>query len=826
MIVGRERESSILVERLGAGRPVAVLGEAGVGKTTLVRLAAERGGQRLVEAGALATLSWLAYFPLGRAFGRELDGDAEYLAEGIELELGNALLFLDDLQWADTKTVALLPHLVGRVALVAAVRRGDPGTASALAAAADAAVELLPLEPLPEEDATELARALHPELSETATARLVERSGGNPFLVEQLAATGEATDSLRLTVAARLRVLSPAGREAIATLALLGRPANAQLVGEAGAAEIVEAGFATANGEVTIRHALLAEAAVELLSEAERVRVHSRIAAAVEDLGEAARHHAAAGERGQALERALLAAERAATPGDRAAHLAVAAANVEGARGDSLRLQAARLLVAAGEPADALALVASLRPSDRNGAAEAALLRSQAHLGLVQPDDAERELTEAVAASADDVLLRLRIIAQRSRLASRDGLFEETLALAEEGVELAAHEGIEGEDVIGLYSSLGYAREFLSLPGAIEAHEQALAVARRGGHAERELSVLSSLGFALLLEGETERADALAQDAIELARSHRLLAHERRSRVWRAGFAWHLARPATAAGEIEGLFGEALSPEIRELAEPYWWMSMADLGRGEHVRAHVESRLGSAPADESGSGDALWALAEIELAAGRPDQAERAAARYAERYDRAWPFVEVVRAWAQYERGTEPAVWDRPTVRLAEAARVEVDALARGASGDAEGAAAGFGGAAALWHGRHERGALRCRAAAAEALRLAGRIEEARTQLLDLEAELESRKLEVLLRRVRRSLRLAGLRRPAPRTTAGPLTGREREVLELVAHGLTNDEIARRLGLGRPTVVRLIRNAQQKLGAANRVEAATLAAER
>jgi DNA-binding NarL/FixJ family response regulator len=57
------------------------------------------------------------------------------------------------------------------------------------------------------------------------------------------------------------------------------------------------------------------------------------------------------------------------------------------------------------------------------------------------------------------------------------------------------------------------------------------------------------------------------------------------------------------------------------------------------------------------------------------------------------------------------------------------------------------------------------------------------------------------------------------------LTVREREVLALVAEGLTNGEIARRLGLGRPTVVRVIRSAQQKLGASSRTQAAALAAD-
>jgi len=64
-----------------------------------------------------------------------------------------------------------------------------------------------------------------------------------------------------------------------------------------------------------------------------------------------------------------------------------------------------------------------------------------------------------------------------------------------------------------------------------------------------------------------------------------------------------------------------------------------------------------------------------------------------------------------------------------------------------------------------------------------------------------------------------------PRTAAGQLTGREAEVLELVADGLTNGEIARRLGVGRPTVVRLIKSAQQKLGASSRTQAAALAAK-
>jgi LuxR family transcriptional regulator, regulator of acetate metabolism len=51
------------------------------------------------------------------------------------------------------------------------------------------------------------------------------------------------------------------------------------------------------------------------------------------------------------------------------------------------------------------------------------------------------------------------------------------------------------------------------------------------------------------------------------------------------------------------------------------------------------------------------------------------------------------------------------------------------------------------------------------------------------------------------------------------LTAREREVLELVAAGLRDDEIADRLGIARSTVATLLRSSMEKLGARTRVQA-------
>lgn len=57
----------------------------------------------------------------------------------------------------------------------------------------------------------------------------------------------------------------------------------------------------------------------------------------------------------------------------------------------------------------------------------------------------------------------------------------------------------------------------------------------------------------------------------------------------------------------------------------------------------------------------------------------------------------------------------------------------------------------------------------------------------------------------------------------GALTAREGAVLRLVAQGLTNGQIARRLEISPRTVEKHLENARGKLGAANRTEAVLLA---
>jgi len=78
---------------------------------------------------------------------------------------------------------------------------------------------------------------------------------------------------------------------------------------------------------------------------------------------------------------------------------------------------------------------------------------------------------------------------------------------------------------------------------------------------------------------------------------------------------------------------------------------------------------------------------------------------------------------------------------------------------------------------------------------------------------------EVLRRRVARAV---SARPEAPKVVAG-LTDRERDVLDLVAEGLSNTEMAERLHIGETTVKTHITSLMTKTGAPNRVRLALLA---
>src|SRR5436190_20237663 len=131
------------------------------------------------------------------------------------------------------------------------------------------------LRPLGDAAALTLLSSIRPGLSTFEAREVLRLARGNPLLLEELSPGGDASPSLRRSLEARLAHCPPEARAAMALLALLGRPAERGLLG-CGVDSLVAAGLALPHGDlVSVRHALLAEAAIDGLGANDRSRLPS-----------------------------------------------------------------------------------------------------------------------------------------------------------------------------------------------------------------------------------------------------------------------------------------------------------------------------------------------------------------------------------------------------------------------------------------------------------------------------------------------------------------------------------------------------------------------
>lgn len=100
-----------------------------------------------------------------------------------------------------------------------------------------------------------------------------------------------------------------------------------------------------------------------------------------------------------------------------------------------------------------------------------------------------------------------------------------------------------------------------------------------------------------------------------------------------------------------------------------------------------------------------------------------------------------------------------------------------------------------------------------------GAAEAARTQFEAIGAQRGIQRVEAVLRRL-------GVKAPPAQRGAGVLSPRELEVAELIAEGLSNPAIARRLFLSRPTVASHVAHILTKLGFSSRAQIAAWVAQR
>jgi DNA-binding CsgD family transcriptional regulator len=323
-IVGRRGELGRIDRLLETGRSLLLVGEAGIGKTTLWREGVERarslGDQVLAAAPAEAEQAF-SYAVLGDLLGAIAD-DAlgivpapqrraleaallrDHGAEQADVHTVGVAVFtalrsftadkrvvvaVDDVQWVDPASAAALEFALRRLDAVTCLLALRWGTAPRLRLAADeVAVGPLSVGAIHHL----LVERLGVALPRPALLRVHELSGGNPFYALELARgeRGALPASLRGVVTDRVRAFPAASRHALAVLALAG---NADVEGDL--APAVEAGvLAGPLDRPRFSHPLFAEAAVELLAPDERRSLHREIAARTIDPERRARHLAKA----------------------------------------------------------------------------------------------------------------------------------------------------------------------------------------------------------------------------------------------------------------------------------------------------------------------------------------------------------------------------------------------------------------------------------------------------------------------------------------------------------------------------------------------------
>jgi len=920
-LIGRSAELEHLgrrVDAVRAGRPgglVLVSGEAGVGKSRLVREVSVRAEDRGVQVlTGRAVPAGEPYRPLVEAMSAALrdrplpddDGlrpylpvlaavlpDAEVsgradprggvvLGEAILRMIGalagehGAVLVLEDLHWVDPDTLAVLTYLAhageSSPLLLLVTARDEDGPPQALLelVAASAQASPIALGRLHPDDVREVVEScLTGRPPDEVVAFAVDNADGLPLLVEELLTglgtvgaltpdgrlTGPLTPGVPRTFAAtvlrRLGDLDDHGRAVVQAAAVLGRRFDWSLLPEvtglprgevlAGLRTAVRSGLVEVDGPDTFRfrHALTGDAVRDDLLPPER-RALARSAAEIverrdpEAYALAADLRAAAGDAERAAELSVSAGRQAARRG--ALHsadlLLTRAAELAGDRA-ALRAEGERVLLdvlaAKGDAERALALGERLLAGGDSG------------VRLVLAEVAARAERWDVAAAylsavPDDGDPRAGVLA--ARLAHARGRPERAREMAE--VALAtAREREQWSVACQALEVVGRAARLDDADAARDAFAAAERLAAEHGLPVDRVSALHELGTVdLLVDGSVsrlERARALAMDAGVLGLAAVLdlqiaagLLHRDADR----GLA-HARRSADIARRLR---------TDRLWATAVYFQAIAHAHRrdDEEVERCVQQALALAP-DDLDVNAGIWGAVRAHVAlladdrAGLADCLDRAI-DYLRRSPTTtptpirglWALVRTLddRDGEQARQEARPSTvnWENASLLgYAEA----VDAGRRGRRRDADRLFAAADSALVdLPWWRH-----RIRLLVADAALTGGwgdPVGWAREALPVFAGRGDSR----LASRCRELLRRAG--QPVPRPGRGdtpvppPLracgvTSREMDVLHLVAQGLTNSAIARRLVLSPRTVETHVANLVAKTGVANRGGLADLA---
>ena len=845
---------SLLAATVAAGRVVLVAGEAGIGKSALLRGFAEQHGAdaRFLAGACDPLLTPRALGPLhdiARQTGGRLSelliagGPREAVFAAFLDQLAQPpqrqVVVVEDAHWADEATLDLLVFLGRRLErtptmLLVTYRDDELGAdhplRRVLGALPQEVVHRVRPQPLSEVAVTELARR-----AGRSASGLQKVTGGNPLLVTEVLAAGEpgVPATVGDLVLARLARLPVAAQEVVRLVAVVPTRAELWLLEEAlgpepAAVERCVAAGLLVVGEAAVgfRHELLRQAVEGSLSALGRQALNRRVLEVLAgaagrgvDVARLAHHARQAGDTQAVLRYAPEAAKQAAA----------VAAHREAVGHYQAALAAAGPLpaVARAELLEGYSVEAYL-----SGLAQEALEARQAALGI----------REAEASSPLQLGDSLRWLSRLSWWAGRREEAEAAAARAIAVLETLA----PGQQLAMAYSNqsqldmLAYRTEAAMAWGS-----RAIELARRLGDQETLSHALTNIGSARLLTSD-QRGRADLEQGFEVAAAAGLEDHAARALVNLASYDMEFRDYRHAPGDLDRAVAFTVQHDLAGNAQ-YMLGGRARLrlDQGDWAGAERDAQAALAELEPRRQGpravDALVVLGLLQARRGDPD----ATATLQEASERAFASGEL--QWTgQVAAARAEHAWLHGEEHLVaeEAARVFELAVAT--------AHPWFAGELAFWLGvAGTPASVPVKVAEPYRLLLAGDWRAAATAWRELgcpyeqalalsrgdqdQAQLEALALldglgaRQTAQRLRRRLRQRGNRHvprgPTRATAANPagLTGRQVEVLGLLAQGLSNAEIAARLSLSAKTVEHHVSALLAKLGVGSRREAAAAA---
>jgi DNA-binding CsgD family transcriptional regulator len=761
------------------------------------------------------------------------------------------LVVFEDLHWADPDTLAIVEYLADNLAResmlgVCTVRDESPSPGLELARRLRqrGAGTILTLEPLAPDAVADMVRACVPSAGPDLVARVQAVAEGLPLLVEELLATPGIPATVEEAVRARVAELTEPERSVLYAAAVLGRefdwPLLSEITGLPASAvtavleRLVSALLIRVDGDgFRFRHALtreavvasvvpprrkqLAGAALAALDRARPGHEHAELAVQAGDLVRAGELLAAAGT--QALRRGAL--HTAANALRQAVDLAGA-----GLVGGEAQAALVRALALAGRLEEALNVGAELlgRPTDDPAAVPMIHLElAQAAVSATRWDTAREHLDTVRALLGDagpsgvsehvtPLGARLAVLDAEVALAADD--LDEARRSAESGLRAA---GPAAPDVrCHALELIGRSHRVHDLARAKTAFEQEYRLADEADlpvwrlRARHELGTIEMLDHGGMQDLQAARRIAEETGALSITAVLDLQLAGGYLQLFDTGRGLDHARQAAELSRSLDL------PRVHTFAHVFVACAQALRGDRAAVRDAISAARRTAPDDAEIEGlTAAGATGMLELLWGEPTDAVTAfdrglAALHSVAgsppgpYRALWPLLLAAQGRADAADGAELVRRSGVTVsRINRGLLHYADAVLQAAAGPVT------AGDADLRYFPVWQHLGRCVVAEAALRDSWG---EPERWLREARECFQAYRLDHLDRRCARLLR-----QPAGWTPAG-ITAREADVLELLAAGLANKEIAQRLRLSARTVEKHVESLLRKAGARSRTQ--------